>query len=297
MEEKKVKNDPKFIIGELITGRQLRNIQDVYNLADYMNINDININSGTEYFNNLGVKINPYKNTLLLWLIFNCVPDSVLNLLKLGPLFSPPLNINKGGEYLYRNTPLQVAILKGRNRECKSVSDIKTMGPVIDVMIKYPKINLLLKNNLDMDALYLAMIKFDNQTILSIIRKTNTISEGHIDFWIKHVTHYKEDGQQYIDFVNYLLSKIILPIEEVTMNSGIHFPIISKYIEKTSIIESCDLENDIFIDFYEHYKLLKLLKEKLNPEKLNESFINLSRENPSVKVKLIYNIFKKLQAT
>ena len=143
--------------------------------------------------------------------------------------------------------------------------------------------------------LYLAMIRFDTQTILRIIKNQKYTSEGHIDFWIKHITHYKEDGQKYIDFVNYLLLKIVSPIEEVTMNSGDCIPIISKYIEKTSIIESSDLENNNFIDFYEHYKLLKLLKKKLDPEKLNESFINLSRENPSVKVKLIYDIFKNLQ--
>ena len=292
MEEKKnAIQDPTFRTGKLMTGKQLRNDGDVYNLIDYTTINDLNINSGTELFEHFGGLLNIYKNTLLLWLIFNCVPDSILNLLKFGPLFSPPLNINKGGEYQYRHSPLQAAIIKGRNRECESVSDIKTMGPVIDAMIKYPTIDLGLKNNLDMDALYLAMIMFDYKTVLSIIRKQKYISEGHIEFWIKHVTHYNEDGQEYVDFVNYLLRKLIPLIETVNMKSGTNFPIISNYIDKISIIESCDLENDVYIDFYEHYKFLKLLKEKLDTKKLNETLFNLSIKNPNVKTRLIYDIF------
>lgn len=158
----------------------------------YMNENDKNVNDID--------KTDTFKNTLFLWLIFNCSPKPVQNFIKYKNMFKYKLDINKPSQFGPHLSPLQAAILKGRYRICGDTS--RTLGKSINLLLKDEDIDITYKNKYGHDALYYALLLFDLDSIELILKKQGYINPKYIKMFLRHLEYIETFGKIYIFFIN-----------------------------------------------------------------------------------------------
>lgn len=182
-----------------------------------------------------------FENTLFIWTIFNCVPDSALMLLKYKQELK--LDINKPSRFGFKLSPLIASILKGRYRLCdvsyEWIKD-KKLGIIIDELIDQYDIDLKYET-FHMDALKASFVMFDYDTIKHLLTK---------DFSLFKPFHY-----YYYKFTY----ELILSFNEHQFNNYInnHYDIIYNIVGPTlKFTKKLILENIIkIIEFVNSFKL------------------------------------------